>query len=341
MTQHSFEFAADCLRKAVPLMVQHKVPITPINYALWYSYVGDDKPALKTRLDAILQTFGTCPASAGEALFREHFTEFSGEDLRQLRGQVENLVGGVKGELDRMMGGTRSFGETLQACSEELHKRDDGQVGAADLVGLVDRLAAETHTMRSTAGEVERQLGKAEEEIARLRRELDRSRQEALADALTGLANRRAFDTDLEQMCSIPDAVGSLCMVLADVDHFKRFNDTFGHALGDQVLQMVAARLGSAARDGVRAYRYGGEEFALLCTGGLQAAARVAETLRLVVERLVLRDNSTGEALSAISASFGVAQLRAGEKGVGLIGRADQALYRAKTEGRNRVCPAA
>lgn len=97
MSQYSFEHAADCLRKAVPLMVQHKVPVTPINYALWYSYVGNDKPDLKTHLDSLLKTFGTCPASAGEALFRQHFTEFSGEDLRQLRSQLEGAAGGDEG----------------------------------------------------------------------------------------------------------------------------------------------------------------------------------------------------------------------------------------------------
>lgn len=341
MSQYSFEHAADCLRKAVPLMVQHKVPVTPINYALWYSYVGNDRPALKTHLDSLLKTFGTCPASAGEALFREHFTEFSGEDLRQLRGQLEGLVDGVKGELDRMVGGTRSFGETLQACSDELRKRDSGEGEAADLVGLVDRLAAETHAMRNTAGEVERQLGSAEEEIARLRKELERSRQEALVDALTGLANRRAFDADLAQMGRVPASVGSLGMILADVDHFKKFNDTYGHALGDQVLQRVASRLASLARDGVRAYRYGGEEFTLVCSGGPEAALQVAEALRGMVERLVLRDSNSGKALSAVSASFGVAVLKAGESVASLIERADQALYRAKSEGRNRVCRAA
>jgi diguanylate cyclase len=336
-TPNTYEYAADCLRKAVPLMVQHRVPVTPINYALWYSYVGGDRPALKSRLDAILESFGTCPASAGEALFREHFTEFSGEDLCQLRSQVESLVGGLKGELDRMMGGTRNFGETLQACSEELRRRE-GQGVEADLVGLVDRLAAETNAMRSTAGEVERQLGNAEAEIARLRQELARTRQEALNDALTGLPNRRAFDADLAQMAGVPRATGSLCLVLADVDHFKKFNDRFGHALGDQVLKMVASRLGGASRDGVRSYRYGGEEFAVLVTGGAAAAGAVAESLRAAVERLVLKDNATGKALSAISASFGVAQLEAGEAGASLIERADQALYRAKAEGRNRVC---
>lgn len=341
MSTNSFEFAAECLRKAVPLMVQYKLPVTPLNYALWYSYVGEDKPALKNRLDDILRNFGTCPASAGEALFREHYTEFSGEDLRQLRGQMETLMGGLKGDMQRMVGSTRSFGETLQACSDELKKPAGRAVEAADLVSLVDRLAAETTAMRNTAGAVEQRLGKAESEIARLREELQRSRQEALVDALTGLSNRRAFDADLAQMCAVPKSVGSLCMVLADVDHFKKFNDTFGHALGDQVLQLVGSRLGSAAREGVRAYRYGGEEFVLLCTGGQKAAAEVAEGLRATLERLVLKDSNTGKALSAISASFGVAQLRAGESGGTLIERADEALYRAKSEGRNRVCTAA
>lgn len=334
MTQvGTFEDAAERLRRAVPLMVQYKVPVTPINYALWFSYVGDDRPALKSRMDALLKTYGTCPDSVGDALFREHYPEYTGDDTRQLSRELEQLVGALSGDVTQLRDGTESLGETLDACSRQLTAPGT----AEGLEALVETLARETSSVRATAGAVGRHLDEAEAEIARLRRELERAKSQALNDALTGLANRRAFDADLAQISRAPAAPGQLCLVLADVDHFKKFNDTFGHALGDQVLKLVASVLNKGASEQISAYRYGGEEFALLCMTGPELAGRTADTLRGAIEKLRLKDKKSGAALSHITASFGVAALQPDEAVDALIERADKALYRAKEGGRNQV----
>lgn len=329
----SFDVAADRLRRAVPLMVQFKVPVTPVNYALWYSYVAGDRPELKTRMDALLETYGTCPESAGDSLFREHYVEYTGEDTRKLGGELEKIVHALSGDVTQLMDGTQSFGQTLDACSQQL----TGPGTAEGLEAMVEHLARETSSFRATAGAVGRHLDEAEAEILRLRKELERAKSQALNDALTGLANRRAFDTDLDQISRTPAASGQLCLVLADVDHFKTFNDTFGHSLGDQVLKLVASVLAKGETDHIRAYRHGGEEFALLCMTGPETANRAAETMRAAIEKLRLKDKKTGQPLSRITASFGIATLAAGEDGDSLIERADRALYQAKQDGRNRL----
>jgi len=331
MTEKSFEDAAGRLRQAVPLMVQFKVPVTPVNYALWYSYVGNDRPGLRTRMDALLKTYGTCPESAGDTLFREHYTEYTGEDTRKIRGELEQLVGSIGEDVTHLMDGTETFGETLETCSRQL--ADSGSAEA--LEGIVEHLARETTTFRATAGVVGRHLDEADAEIARLRSELERARSQALNDALTGLSNRRAFDNDLDQIRRTPVAPGRLCLILCDVDHFKRFNDTFGHAVGDQVLKLVGSVLGKETNDEISAYRYGGEEFALLCMTGPEAAHGLAEQVRGAIEKLRLKDRKTGQPLARITASFGIATLTEAEMLEHLIERADKALYRAKDGGRN------
>lgn len=337
MEAGSFEDAADRLRRAVPLMVQFKVPVTPVNYALWYSYVRGDRPALKSRMDALLKTYGTCPETAGESLFREHYTEYTGEDTRKLGKELAHLVDSVSGDVTQLMSGTESFGQTLESCSARLNE----PATAEGLEAMVEHLSRETLNFRETAGAVGRHLDEADAEIARLRKELERAKSQALNDALTGLANRRAFDADLDQISRTPAAPGQLCLVLGDVDHFKKFNDTFGHTLGDQVLRLVASVLGKGVTDQISAYRYGGEEFALLCMTGPETAQATAEALRGAIEKLRLKDKKTGQPLSHITASFGVATLVADETVDSLIERADKALYAAKEGGRNQVTMAA
>ena len=126
---------------------------------------------------------------------------------------------------------------------------------------------------------------------------------------------------------------------MLDIDHFKEFNDNFGHPVGDRVLRLVGNQLNAVARVGVSAYRYGGEEFALIfCGGTAEQAYELTETLRLSIERLVLKDSRNGERLASITASIGLASRHAGETAADLLGRTDQALYQAKNGGRNQVC---
>jgi diguanylate cyclase (GGDEF)-like protein len=155
-------------------------------------------------------------------------------------------------------------------------------------------------------------------------------------DALTRLYNRRRLDEDLADECQRTARYGRpLSVVMMDVDHFKSFNDGFGHAAGDAVLQHVAEVLRGGVRATDGAYRYGGEEFALvLRETGAAGAAEVAERLRAAIEAKFV-DGGFGR---AVTASFGVAQATEERKKPGpLVEAADRALYAAKRAGRNRV----
>ncbi|MDQ2679010.1 MAG: diguanylate cyclase [Actinomycetota bacterium] len=156
-------------------------------------------------------------------------------------------------------------------------------------------------------------------------------------DALTRLYNRRRLDADLAAEVSRAQRYGRpLSFVMADLDHFKSFNDTYGHQRGDAVLQEVSRLLASSVRETDSVYRYGGEELAVLLRDTEASEAVVlAERLRHAVQQ---RFPGGGEQ-RAVTVSMGVATLRVGEVGAGddLVGAADAALYRAKELGRNRV----
>ncbi len=160
----------------------------------------------------------------------------------------------------------------------------------------------------------------------------ERARLQALAerDGLTGLYNRRASESLLANLVSTPDPADGL--ILFDIDHFKRVNDTHGHPAGDEVLRQVARRCEAMLRRDDVLARWGGEEFLLLARrAGMEGSARLAETLRAAIS------GDTIDPIGTVTASFGVALFREGDTLMSWVQRADEALYEAKKDGRNRV----
>ncbi len=164
-------------------------------------------------------------------------------------------------------------------------------------------------------------------------------RKESLTDPLTGVANRKAFDTDLNSAIAEARTNGEkLSLFMCDIDKFKSFNDTWGHQTGDQVLRLVANCLSENVKGRDTAARFGGEEFAVIVRqAGVEAAVVLAEQIRGHVQGKKLVKKSTGDVLGSITISIGVAELAPGEAAASLIQRADACLYRAKHAGRNCV----
>jgi diguanylate cyclase (GGDEF)-like protein len=164
-----------------------------------------------------------------------------------------------------------------------------------------------------------------------------RLHDETRIDSLTGLRNRRAMEEIAQHEVGVSLHTGrALAMLMMDVDHFKRLNDTWGHGLGDRALRAIGGVLLTVTGADDRVMRMGGEEFAVLLPGyDMDSAARVAERLRATVEGLRLSEN---DEIASFTISIGVGVWREGERGwTDMLRRADVALYRAKREGRNRV----
>jgi diguanylate cyclase len=210
---------------------------------------------------------------------------------------------------------------------------------------LIESDLREIEVVLDRIGDVERRLMEAQSEIDRLRARLARAEKEAATDSLTGIANRRGFHDLLTRSASDVDAEGvPLSLLMIDVDHFKAFNDRFGHDIGDHVLRLVAHSLfqlpDADPHRPPRPARYGGEEFAVLLEGvsGVDAY-RIADRLRDDLARRQFIMRGSGEPLDRITISVGAAERVPGEDPNRVLRRADIALYDAKRRGRNRVEP--
>ncbi len=168
--------------------------------------------------------------------------------------------------------------------------------------------------------------------------ELDRTRKEARTDSLCLVGNRKAFEESLEyRMCCFTSAKRSFGLILVDVDHFKRVNDSFGHAAGDQVLISIGRRLKDCVRANDFVGRLGGDEFAILLDGvGVENARHVATRLRSELDRIDF-DIDHEHQTTVVTLSMGMTVVQAGDSRECLMERSDDALYRSKELGRNRI----
>ncbi len=203
-----------------------------------------------------------------------------------------------------------------------------------EIRAVVLTLIEENRKIQTKMDDLSASLDESVNKIEKLRSNLAEANDKAMRDPLTGLGNRRFFDQEID--LALEDAE-ALCLLMCDLDRFKAINDKFGHAVGDMVLKQFADILSAAARRDDFAARIGGEEFAIVMPGiSPIEAARLAEQIRRQLEAKKWMLGS-GAALGTVTASFGVARRRAGESAADLFKRADAALYRAKSEGRNRV----
>ena len=211
---------------------------------------------------------------------------------------------------------------------------------ASALKSLVGGLSTATQRVRRETASLEKRLESSNKEVARLREHLEQVRRDAMTDALTNLANRKAFDERLEQACA--DAGRTpLPLAILDIDHFKRFNDTWGHQTGDQVLRYVSTILSRVCSGNRFVARFGGEEFAIIFPGESPGAVMAAlEHIREEVSSRSLRRRSTNDDLGAVTLSAGFAEHLPSEGAAALLERADEALYASKRGGRNRVTSA-
>jgi len=327
---------ADALAdQAMGLMRENKIPATPQNFELWFTYAHGQNAELNRNLDAALTSGKARDVHYARELHAHFFTNAQGAVIDQLGGKLQDEVKRLALILDSAGQDTADYGQTLAKVANEMSSGDVTQ----NFKTLVDGVAAATRAMESKAKKLENQLEASAGEVNALRERMEAVRQESLIDALTGLANRRAFDQRMSEAIAEAASEGTdLCVLMGDVDHFKKFNDTWGHATGDQVLRLVAQCFKANVKGRDTAARFGGEEFVVILPEiSLANARRVAEQIRKAVESKKIVKRSTGETLGSITLSIGVAQFTKGEAAADTISRADECLYAAKRAGRNRV----
>jgi diguanylate cyclase len=321
-------------KSAIALMSECGVASTPDNFELFYAYASGETPT-------VAQVMGPLIAA------RKPFTPEMLTDLRMrclssasamdnFGSGMHDVINTVMAKLETAGRQTADYQTTLSAASGELGADNRSP---DELRKLVGELLSATRDMEQRTKSLEGELKRSSEQVHDLRGKLDNVRKESLTDPLTAIANRKAFDEAVRQAMAAREETGeAVTLLLCDIDLFKKFNDSWGHQTGDQVLRLVASCLSENVKGRDTAARYGGEEFAVLLRGtGVEAATRVAEQIRQTVETKKLVKKSTGDVLGTITISIGVAEFGAGETVEAVIRRADACLYGAKQNGRNLV----
>ena len=320
--------------EALRLMQEHGVWPTPLNYELWLYVAGDPECPLAQEIYRLIK--------AGETITEDISESLAGKFIARLKLNDEVRDAGLKltrelASITEIIADAQATQKTYSATLEGA-KKSMSAVDTATLQGLVQSLTEATTQVLSHHVQLEGRLTESSREVNRLRKHLDQVRMEAMTDALTNLANRKSFDEALDGHCEQVDNGKPLTLAVIDIDHFKRFNDTWGHQTGDQVLRYVASVLARIGRAPRMAARYGGEEFGLLFPGETAAAVdRLLNEARQEIASRVLKRRSTNEDLGTVTISAGIAQREYGEDAFDLLDRADKALYLSKNNGRNRV----
>ncbi len=323
-------------KTALALMGGAGIVATPENFELFYAYASGENPAITQVIGAIIESKRPfTPELLADLRMRCLSGARAAQTMEALGGNMGALIDDIMGKLESSARDTASYKDALSAATGEL---GGGERSPADLRKLVDGLIAATRAMEIRAKSLEGELQASSQQVSELRVKLADVRKESMTDPLTGISNRKAFDEALLAAAIAAQEGEDVTLLLCDIDHFKLFNDTWGHQTGDQVLRLVASCLGENIKGRDTAARYGGEEFAVLLRGTkLDAATRLANHIRTMVETKKLVKKSTGDVLGAITISIGIAQFGPAETGEAVVRRADACLYGAKHNGRNLV----
>jgi diguanylate cyclase len=313
-----------------------ELPADPDSFELWYTYATGQNPALTKAIDEALSSstgmteqkfYGLCDVYLG--------SKRTGPRLRAAASSLSGEITQVMGMIGAAAASSETYEERLGDGLDVLK-----QTGGHDaLKPVVEALVEATREMESEAQALQLQLDKSKARTRYLQQQLETLRIENLTDSLTLIGNRQYFDESLNHLTSAAIESGKpLSLLFCDIDHFKNFNDKFGHHIGDQVLRLVAGVIKRSLRDGDIAGRYGGEEFGIILPGSkLDVAKSVAGRIREAVMARDVKERNSGESFGRITISIGVAQLRPDETSTSLMQRADACLYAAKRASRNRV----
>jgi diguanylate cyclase len=314
---------------------------TPTNYSVWHSHISGENPGLSRTIqelvaraipitDEMLSEFWRrfCAPTMDPSVVTE-----AGERLGRVMASIAESISGAGAATSGFTDALARFGDEIVAA-----------VRMPDMAGVMReatrRMLVETKRMVEGARGLDGDLRGASRELQALRNDLEEARRQAMSDPLTSVANRKAFDERLAKEMAVASEGGSdLALLLLDIDHFKRFNDSFGHVIGDEALKLVAQTLVAGVKGRDMVARYGGEEFAVILPAtSLAHALGLANGLGAAVKGRRMLLKSTGRDLGRITVSLGVARYRPGESASELVQRADAALYAAKSRGRDMAC---
>ena len=327
--------ASELLRIALPLMMQNGIPPTPKNYTIWYEYVAGSNKSLVAVMDDLIQKKEVFSDQINSELYSNYIACEQEKEIEHLRAELQKILH----ESEEHINGATVEASRYKTKLEGHAARINTGLDSNKILRVIDALSSETKGMVNTNLGLQSTLSNMTQELSSLRHQLEMVHSELMTDALTGLMNRKSFDYTLKEAASISQETRSnLCLMMIDVDHFKRINDNYGHIVGDEVLRFIALKMKEVIKGRDIVSRFGGEEFAIILPDTpFSGALHIAEELRKTISASKLKRKSSQQALDNITVSIGVAWYRLHEELDDFIHRADMALYHAKHNGRNKV----
>ena len=331
------EYSIALGEKALGLMKAYRTSARPADYETWFTYAAGSIGALSKAIDSCIRRNGTITDHDLHQIYEQHVSPLRFfERMERIETGLGEEVDQVAAMLDAALQTSSNLDSVLNEAASRLSAVPERRT---EQLNLIRCLLQSVQAAEAAHRQLHKVFAASQEKLAALQPNLAALRAEALTDPLTTLANRKAFDACLDKVVACGAAAAEpFSLLLIDIDHFKAFNDTYGHLTGDQVLRLVALAVRQNVKGGDLAARYGGEEFAVILPNTVLRGARtVAEQIRRAVMSKDLVKRSTGEKLGRVTVSIGVATCSNNDTASTLIERADTCLYAAKRAGRNRV----
>lgn len=321
-------------QSVVSLLASREIAATPSNYSLFFRYMQGTEQDLIASIDTYMQS----GIAFDEVILNELKDEFPDPEITK---EVEKKQSSVSKVISEMFLKISDFSGESNKLSESI-KKNASQLSESssveDITSVVSSILEDAEQFEEYNTNFQSEIDEITKELSDLKKEYAEMKTVSLTDELTQIANRRALDEKLKESLELyqNNKLPTLSLCMVDIDHFKQFNDSFGHLTGDKVLKYVAQRLKQMVTENDFVSRFGGEEFLLLLPDRqLSEAAQLATE----INHYFNSTNLTGskQNLGKITVSIGVAEYRNSESSEEFIERADRALYAAKEDGRNQV----
>ncbi|MDO6445636.1 GGDEF domain-containing protein [Colwellia sp. 1_MG-2023] len=326
-THDTYSSAVKLSEETIKFLCNYEVSPTPINFSVIYYYLSKKDEKMNLLLDEYISWNGSLDAVFIESLFLEFFS--NSEDVEKMFiTPFENTLTSTMEQLERQAINGEQIAKNFKKADRVLANSDQ----ASSLKPLVRFINSTLIDSQQQHNDLTSELEKTYNKVNQLKSQLKASREEAMRDSLTGLYNRRGCEEKLKDLA----LESTHASVSIDIDHFKKFNDEFGHAIGDKVIQRVASTIQDHISSTDFAVRFGGEEFmVVLANKTKEEAKNIAEKIRIAITNLKLKQKKSNTYLPSISISAGVAEYQEYQNWKSVFEVADSALYQAKHAGRN------
>ena len=327
--------AGEYLRLSLNYIAKYNLPANPVNYTVWYEYVSGKNLKLKNAIDHSVKNNKPLNNNNLETLYQKYVTDGDRIVIGKLLTKISLMLKDVTNHVSDTEGDLAGHGKNLGDLAEQITEVHDYK----DIKNIVDEMLVETKSLIQSGQRLQTRMKISSDDLKQLHQDLETSQQEAQTDVLTSLINRRGLEKRFElERIRAKQNNSSFSIIMADIDFFKRINDNFGHLVGDSLLKNLAMMIKKHLRQNDIAARYGGEEFLILLPETrIEGAQAVAQKIKKALSLKEWKLKDTGESMGKITLSMGIALYKLNEPEKDLIKRADDALYLAKEQGRNRI----